>query len=104
MIQIPFHPRFTEEIEAGRKQFTIRLNPGYDPEPGDPLELVDDNREQITTATTRLNATVPAGFIPSWQFEGHREYATFHRLQEELAEYYPDTDITPNTPVVVIGW
>lgn len=104
MIQIPFHPRFSEAVAEGSKRFTIRLDPGYHPEPGDAMELVDGDRETLAVVHCRLNATVPAGFIPSWQFDGHREYATFDELASELAEYYPDADLTPNTPITVIGW
>lgn len=68
------------------------------------MELVDGDRERLAVEQCCLNATVPAGFIPSWKFDGHRQYATFDELQEELAEYYPAAEITPNTPITVIGW
>lgn len=104
MITIPFHPRHVHSIEAGTKRFTIRLDPGYDPSPGDLLELVDGDRDRITTARCSLKAEVPAAWIPQWQFEGHREYADLAALIEELAEYYPDAEITGDTPITVIGW
>ncbi|AGM11327.1 hypothetical protein HHTV1_74 [Haloarcula hispanica tailed virus 1] len=104
MITIPFHPRFTEAIEEGTKRFTLRVDPGYDPVPGDPLELVDGDREPITGATCKLNAEVPAAWIPQWKFLGHREYEDLEALIEELAEYYPDHDIDQDTPITVIGW
>lgn len=104
MIQIPFHPRHTEAIEEGQKRFTIRVDPGYDPEPGHRLELVDGDRERIRVVHCRLNAQVPAGWIPGWKFEGHREYDSFDELHQELSEYYPDHDIDGDTPITVIGW
>ena len=104
MIQIPFHPRFTEAIEEGQKRFTLRLDPGYDPHPGQRLSLVDENRDIISRATCTLNAQVPAGWIPHWRFQGHREYDSLDELAEELAEYYPDAELDGDTPITVIAW
>lgn len=102
--QIPFHPRFEDEVASGMKRFTIRWNYQRDIQPGDTLVLVDGDRERLKVANCSLMATVPAGFLPSWQFDGHRDYTTFAELQEELEEFYPDAVIDPNTPLTVIGW
>ena len=105
MIQIPFHPRHTDAISSGTKRFTLRLDPGYDPHPGQALELVDGDRVRITTAICTLNAQVPASWIPQWKFGSqHREYDSLEALIEELEEYYPDHDIDQDTPITVIGW
>lgn len=105
MIQIPFHPRHRNDIAQGRKRFTIRVDPGYDPHPGQFLKLVDGDRQVIETAMCRLNAQVPAQWIPHWKFGNqHREYDSLEELKEELAEYYPDAEIDGDTPITVIGW
>lgn len=105
LIQIPFHPRHRNAIAQGRKRFTLRLDPGYDPHPGQGLELVDGDRDRITTATCTLYAEVPAQWIPHWRFGNqHREYDSLDELIDELAEYYPDHDIDGDTPITVIGW
>jgi hypothetical protein len=81
------------------------MDPGYDPDPGQFLNLVDEDRVKITTVICTLNAQAPAGWIPRWKFGNqHREYSCFGELRDELAEYYPDHDITADTPLTVIGW
>ena len=102
--QIPFHERHVTAVRNGVKRFTLRVDPGYDVQPLDEVDLVDQDRELITEAQIDLVAPVPAHWIPHWEFDGHRNYRTTAELIEELQEYYPDTDLERNTLITVIGW
>ena len=104
MIQIPFHPRHTDSIEAGKKRFTIRYDFSHRLQPGDIVQLVDENREAITEAEIILAAKSPGYYIAHWRFDGHCEYQNWIELKNELDEYYPDADVQATDDLTVIGW
>lgn len=107
-LQLKFAEEHHEAILTGEKTATIRL-----PEVGDSwgqyqvgrtLVLCDEDGDRLHSAPITDRGYNDARSIAEHGIEGHRDYDDVDEFLEEMREYYPDANLTPETCFEIVYW
>lgn len=101
---LTFHQNFVEPILAGEKTRTVRYGFERYIARGETIRLQDDTGEQFAVATVTDVTRMSIDEFVEADPDGHASYASVDECVEELAEYYPEAELTPQSNLTVIGF
>lgn len=104
-LKLAFAEQFIEPILSGEKYITFRY--GLDINgisPGDRLVMVEaESRDEFARATINCIGDVDVAYAASVE-EGHRSYENTGEFLDQFQQYYPQAELTPETPLTEVHW
>lgn len=97
---IKFAEQHVDPILHGEKYVTVRLAGEIDAadRPGQIVELVNAKTGQpFAIAEVDIVVDCDAEWFAGAGIKGHRQYADVDEFLDELADYYPDAELSPET-------
>ena len=101
---LAFAEEHIEPILAGRKTATLRLDLDPPLRHGQRFQLVDEDGERFASSIVSDRGYESIDWIVKLGIDGHRDYDSEAELIEEMEQYYPDAELTPETCLDIVYW
>lgn len=102
--RLKFATEHIQPIVRGKKTATIRLELDKGFPLGSTFQLCDENGHRFASATVSDRGYNDARSIVAHGVEGHCDYRDVDEFLEQMAEYYPDAELTPDTCFEIVYW
>lgn len=105
LVTMKFHPDHRERILNGVKRATLRYEPDDLPNIGEPFVLEEaETLDYLGTAICIERGYESIDWIVRDPILGHRAYASERECINDLQQYYPDAELTPETCLEIVYW
>lgn len=100
---LKFADEHLEGLRVGAKTITVREPELYDElDPGDRLDLVDEDETQFGEATVSGVGRTPADVFVRKDYDGHRSYRSVGQFLDQLRSYFPEREWHPDADVAAV--